>query len=168
MSAKAIMYVRGLHNWQAQNPVPAEQTVLPSQPTAASLRELRHLRMLLYRCRSPCRVSTSVQSASYQVAFCTSHNRHLPLQQVCSACPLCPAPFLQKCETDTLGNGRQLTYGDYRDASRALRRSLKQLGSGALEAGIRQLTASEAAAEEVASLIGVNALVRLPHMDLYT
>eukprot|EP00891_Asterochloris_glomerata_P003875 jgi/Astpho2/3875/Aster-04386 len=65
---------------------------------------------------------------------------------------------LQKCETDTLGNGRQLTYGDYRDASRALRRSLKQLGSGALEAGIRQLTASEAAAEEVASLIGVNAL----------
>ena len=110
-------------------------------------------------------VSADCQSASF---FGATHNRHLPLQQVRSACPVCPAPSLQKCETDTLGNGRQLTYGDYRDASRALRRSLKQLGSGALEAGIRQLTVSEAAAEEVASLIGVNAQVRsLTHGPLW-
>ena len=100
-----------------------------------------------YQCRLP--------------AFAFSLDRHLSLQQVCSACSLCPASSMQKCETDTLENGRQLTYGDYRDASRALRRSLKQLGSGALEAGIRQLTASEAAAEEVAALIGVNAQVRV-------
>ena len=134
--------------------------MLASKPPATLLCALPHLCSLLIPCRPPRASPTSVQTVSHQVPSEPLTAGTCPCSKRGQPAPLCPAPLLQKCETDTLENGRQLTYGDYRDASRALRRSLKQLGSGALKAGIRQLTASEAAAEEVAALIGVDAQVR--------
>ena len=64
-------------------------------------------------------------------------------------------PVLQIEKVDTLPNGRQLTYGEYRDASRPLRRCLKQLGSGSLDGGMATVLHNEAALNEVAQLIGI-------------
>ncbi|KAK9810553.1 hypothetical protein WJX73_000223 [Symbiochloris irregularis] len=59
-------------------------------------------------------------------------------------------------KVDTLPNGRQLTYGEYRDVGRPLRRMLKQFGSGSLERGLQHLRSSESALEEVSTLIHVS------------
>ena len=66
---------------------------------------------------------------------------------------------------DTLPNGRQLTYGEYRDMGRPLRRMLKQLGAGSLEQGLLALRTEDSAREEVSHLIGVHQAVRGPSKD---
>lgn len=60
---------------------------------------------------------------------------------------------------DTLPNGRQLTYGAYKDCSRPLRRCLKQLGSGSVEGGVAAIKADSKALEEVSSLLAVDTQV---------
>ena len=61
---------------------------------------------------------------------------------------------------DTLPNGRQLTYGAYKDCSRPLRRTLKQLGSGSVDQGVTAIKFDSKALEEVAALLGVEPQVR--------
>lgn len=61
---------------------------------------------------------------------------------------------------DQLGNQRRLDYGCYTDASKPLRRKLKQLGSGSVEGGLRACKASEAALVEVCGLMAVDPMVR--------
>jgi hypothetical protein len=65
---------------------------------------------------------------------------------------------------DTLPNGRQLTYGEYRDSSRPLRRLLKQLGSGSLEAGMNVVLTQEEARNSVSQLIGIATQVTSLHL----
>ena len=62
---------------------------------------------------------------------------------------------------DTLPNGRQLTYGAYKDCSRPLRRCLKQVGSGSIEGGIADIKADSKALEEVSALLAVDNRVGL-------
>ena len=71
---------------------------------------------------------------------------------------------LQAEKVDTLPNGRQLTYGEYRDMCRPLRRTLKQLGSGSLDAGLSAVMIREDAMNEVAQLIGIDKQV-MAHMS---
>ena len=73
---------------------------------------------------------------------------------------LVPAP-LQAMKIDTLPNGRQLTYGAYKDCSRPLRRCLKQVGSGSVEGGIAAIKADSKALEEVSALLAVDNQVGL-------
>ena len=54
---------------------------------------------------------------------------------------------------DTLPTGRQLSYGAYHDQARPLRRVLKQVGAGSLEAGLAAVRADEAALREVSAVI---------------
>ena len=63
---------------------------------------------------------------------------------------------VQREKVDTLPNGRQLTYGEYRDASRPLKRFLKQLGSGSLEAGLAFVLQHEDAQTSISQLIGID------------
>ena len=58
-------------------------------------------------------------------------------------------------KADTLPNGRQLTYGSYKDCSRPLRRCLKQLGSGSVDGGINAIKSDKKALEEVAAVVMV-------------
>ncbi|KAK9820323.1 hypothetical protein WJX72_008971 [[Myrmecia] bisecta] len=72
---------------------------------------------------------------------------------------------LKEAKVDTLATGRVLTFGDYHDASRPLRRCLKQLGSGSLEEGFQKVRQEEAALAEVATLIGVDKQVVLADLE---
>ena len=65
-------------------------------------------------------------------------------------------------KVDTLPNGRQLTYGEYRDVGRPLRRMLKQLGAGSLDKGLLAVRSSEAALQEVSQLVHVEPAVSMP------
>lgn len=56
----------------------------------------------------------------------------------------------------TLPNGRPLSGGDYRDASRPLRRLLKQYGNGALEDGLRYVAGHPAAQSETIALLSID------------
>ena len=58
-------------------------------------------------------------------------------------------------KVDTLPNGRQLTYGAYKDCSRPLRRCLKQLGSGSIEGGFNAIKTDSKALEEVAAVVDI-------------
>ena len=78
-------------------------------------------------------------SASTTVPSAMHHRQLIPCTQV-----------------DTLPNGRQLTYGEYRDMGRPLRRMLKQLGAGSLEEGLLSLRHQETALLEVSQLTGVS------------
>ena len=69
---------------------------------------------------------------------------------------------IQAEKVDTLPNGRQLTYGEYRDATRSLRRCLRQLGSGSLEDGLQAVNDDDKALTEVAQLIHVDKQVCWP------
>lgn len=62
---------------------------------------------------------------------------------------------------DTLPTGRQLSYGAYHDQARALRRVLKQVGAGSLEAGLAAVRADEAALREVSAVISLDPKARL-------
>ena len=53
-------------------------------------------------------------------------------------------------------NGRQLTYGAYKDCSRPLRRCLKQLGSGSIEGGFNAVRTDTKALEEVAAVVDID------------
>ena len=59
-------------------------------------------------------------------------------------------------KVDTLPNGRQLTYGAYKDCSRPLRRCLKQLGSGSIEGGFNAIKTDSKALEEVAAVVDID------------
>jgi len=59
-----------------------------------------------------------------------------------------------------LPTGRQLSYGAYHDQARPLRRVLKQVGAGSLDAGLAALRADEAALREVAAVVGVDPKAR--------
>ena len=61
---------------------------------------------------------------------------------------------------DTLPTGRQLSYGTYHDQARALRRVLKQVGAGSLDAGLAAVRADEAALREVAAVISLDPKAR--------
>ena len=61
---------------------------------------------------------------------------------------------------DTLPTGRQLSYGAYHDQARALRRVLKQVGAGSLEAGLAAVRADEAALREVSAVISLDPKAR--------
>lgn len=63
---------------------------------------------------------------------------------------------MQGMGVDTLPNGRQLTYGAYKDCSRPLRRTLKQLGSGSIDQGIAAIKFDSKALEEVGVLLSVD------------
>lgn len=65
-------------------------------------------------------------------------------------------------KVDTLPNGRQLTYGAYKDCSRPLRRCLKQLGSGSVEGGFNAIRTDPKALEEVAAVVDIEKQVRSP------
>lgn len=60
----------------------------------------------------------------------------------------------------TLASGRPLGTGDYKDASRPLRRLLKQYGDGSLEGGLRWVAAHPAAQSETIALLSVDKPVR--------
>lgn len=62
----------------------------------------------------------------------------------------------QEQRVHTLGNGRPLGNGDYKDASRPLRRLLKQYGDGSLEAGLRYVAGNQAAQSETIALLSVD------------
>ena len=64
-------------------------------------------------------------------------------------------------QVDTLPNGRQLTYGSYKDCSRPLRRCLKQLGSGSIEGGITAIKTDNKALEEISALVDVEKQVTI-------
>lgn len=57
---------------------------------------------------------------------------------------------------DSLSNQRRLAYGNYVDASKPLRRKLKQLGAGSVEAGLRVVRTNEPALNEICALIDVS------------
>ncbi|KAK9838481.1 hypothetical protein WJX81_002091 [Elliptochloris bilobata] len=57
---------------------------------------------------------------------------------------------------DTLQTGRQLSYGAYHDQARPLRRVLKQVGAGSLDAGLAAVRTDEAALREVAAVISAD------------
>ena len=61
---------------------------------------------------------------------------------------------------DTLPTGRQLSYGAYHDQARPLRRVLKQVGAGSLEAGLAAVRSDEAALREVAATIAADPKAR--------
>ncbi len=61
----------------------------------------------------------------------------------------------------TLPNGRPLSGGDYRDASRPLRRLLKQYGNGSLEDGLRHVAGHPAAQSETIALLSIDKQVSL-------
>ena len=67
--------------------------------------------------------------------------------------------MLQRAKLDTLPNGRQLTFGEYKDSSRPLRRLLKQLGSGSLDVGMTAALNREDAQQSISQLLGVSAQV---------
>ena len=62
---------------------------------------------------------------------------------------------------ETLPSGRQLTYGAYKDCSRPLRRCLKQLGRGAIDAGILAIQNDDKALEEVAVTLDIDRQARI-------
>lgn len=68
----------------------------------------------------------------------------------------------QAMKADTLRNGRQLTYGSYKDCSRPLRRCLKQLGSGSIEGGFNAVKTDNKALEEIATLVDIEKQVTMP------
>jgi hypothetical protein len=67
-----------------------------------------------------------------------------------------PLTRLQEQRIHLLANGRPLGHGDYKDASRPLRRLLKQYGNGNLEAGLRYVAGSQAAQAETIALLSVD------------
>lgn len=71
-------------------------------------------------------------------------------------------------KADTLPNGRQLTYGSYKDCSRPLRRCLKQLGSGSVDGGINAIKSDNKALEEVAAVVMVEKQVVLREAESAT
>ena len=68
---------------------------------------------------------------------------------------------MQNQRVNTLASGRPLGFGDYKDASRPLRRLLKQYGSGSLEAGLKFAKNNGNAVAELVALLGIDRLVRL-------
>ena len=69
------------------------------------------------------------------------------------------SPFptgLQEQRIHLLANGRPLGHGDYKDASRPLRRLLKQYGNGSLEGGLRYVAGSASAQAETIALLSVD------------
>lgn len=64
--------------------------------------------------------------------------------------------ILQEQRLATLPTGKPLAAGEYRDASRSLRRLLKQYGDGSLEKGLRFVASSSAAQSEAISLLAVD------------
>jgi hypothetical protein len=54
----------------------------------------------------------------------------------------------------------------HQDASRPLRRHLKQLGEGSLEEGLRRAHASDDSLRELERMLGVDKQVRQPAIDL--
>ena len=68
----------------------------------------------------------------------------------------------QAMKADTLRNGRQLTYGSYKDCSRPLRRCLKQLGNGSIEGGFNAIKTDNKALEEIATLVDIEKQVTMP------
>ncbi len=60
----------------------------------------------------------------------------------------------------TMSNGRMLTFGDYHDVSRPLRRFLKQLGNGNLEEGLRAARDNEDHCRELAKICDLDEQVR--------
>ncbi len=62
----------------------------------------------------------------------------------------------QEQRVHTLANGRPLGAGDYKDASRPLRRLLKQYGDGSLEDGMRFVAGNGAAQAETIALLSVD------------
>lgn len=67
---------------------------------------------------------------------------------------------LQEQRIHLLANGRPLGHGDYKDASRPLRRLLKQYGNGSLEGGLRYVAGSASAQAETIALLSVDKPVR--------
>ena len=63
---------------------------------------------------------------------------------------------------DTMSNGRTLTFGDYHDISRPLRRFLKQLGSGSLDEGLKIARFNENQRRELAKICDLDEQVRGP------
>ena len=60
----------------------------------------------------------------------------------------------------TVASGRPLTFGDYKDVSRPLRRMLKQCGTGSMEVGIVAARGNGNAIVELELLLGVDKQVR--------
>ena len=60
-----------------------------------------------------------------------------------------------------LPGGRPLGFGDYKDASRPLRRLLKQYGSGCLESGLHFSKNNSNAIAELVLLLAVDRPVRV-------
>ena len=63
---------------------------------------------------------------------------------------------MQEQRIHLLANGRPLGRGDYKDASRQLRRLLKQYGDGSLEGGLRFVARNGAAQLETIALLSVD------------
>lgn len=76
-----------------------------------------------------------------------------------SACGSGTGDGVQAEKVDTLPNGRQLTYGEYRDVGRPLRRMLKQHGAGSLEKGMAAVRGSDTALQELSHLVNVDPAV---------
>jgi hypothetical protein len=68
----------------------------------------------------------------------------------------CARGWLQEQRIHLLANGRPLGHGDYKDASRQLRRLLKQYGNGSLEGGLRFVARNGAAQLETIALLSVD------------
>lgn len=66
---------------------------------------------------------------------------------------------------NTLPSGRPLGFGEYKDASRPLRRLLKQYGSGCLETGLHFSKRNGNAKMELVLLLAVDRPVRAHSRD---
>ncbi|KAK9821282.1 hypothetical protein WJX74_008620 [Apatococcus lobatus] len=73
--------------------------------------------------------------------------------------------ILRAHRMDTMSNGRTLTFGDYHDISRPLRRFLKQLGSGSLDEGLRIARFNEKQRRELAKICDLDEQVLLRELD---
>ena len=63
---------------------------------------------------------------------------------------------VQGMKVETLPGGRQLTCGGYKDCSRPLRRTLKQLGRGSIEHGIVAIRTDNNALDQLAIILDVH------------
>ncbi len=67
---------------------------------------------------------------------------------------------MQDERLDVLPNGSHLSFGNYSEESRPLKRALKQVGGGSVEGGLSAVKIDEQAMREVISVLKVDAKVR--------
>lgn len=100
-------------------------------------------------------ICTNTLCRDYHPSTVFSHMQVIYAKLIISSHGYSKGRNVQEMLLDTLPNGRQLTYGEYKESSRPLRRLLKQIGSGSLDNGIDIIQSNEEALASVSQLIGI-------------